>query len=105
MSEQFGRLEKRRPLAVNVEISSLLDPSSTERACTENISSLGMRVVTQHRKELNECLVIRTLTEDLRAVARVVYCQRLSDVRFGIGIQFVKLDSNGSGPRRAAVSA
>ena len=83
-----GRLEKRIQLALPVQISSLYDPSQTERTTTENVCSLGMRVLTQRAKELDDRLMVSSLVGDLRALARVVYCQRLPNGRFGIGIQF-----------------
>lgn len=88
MAVRSGRLEKRIQLSLPVQISCLHDPSTMERTTTENVCSLGMRVLTQKAKELNERLMISSLVGDLRALARVVYCQRLPDGRFGIGIQF-----------------
>jgi hypothetical protein len=83
-----GRLENRVCLAVPVEISSLQDPSGTERATTENVCSLGVRVLMYRARERNERLIVKSLAGDLRALARVVYCQRLPDGRFGVGLQF-----------------
>jgi hypothetical protein len=97
MPERSGRLEKRIRLAVPVEISTLRDRSATERTSTENICSLGLRVLTERHKELNERLMIRSLVGDLRAVARVVYCQRLFDGRFGVGMQFLGINAKWSG--------
>jgi len=88
MPERSGRLEKRCRLAVPVEISSLQNRAATERATTENFCSLGIRILTQRARELNERLWVRSLDGDLRTLARVVYCQRLSDGRFGVGLQF-----------------
>ena len=88
MAARSGRIEKRIQLSLPVQISSLYDPSASERTTTENVCSLGMRVLTQKAKELNERLMISSLVGDLRALARVVYCQRLPDGRFGVGIQF-----------------
>src|SRR5207248_10848062 len=88
MPARSGRLEKRIRLAVPVQIASLLDPATAERTTTENVCSLGMRVLTERARQLNERLMISSLVGDLRALARVVYCQRLPDGRFGIGIQF-----------------
>ncbi len=88
MAVRSGRLEKRIHLSLPVQISSLYDPCQAERTTTENVCSLGMRLLTQKAKELNERLMISSLVGDLRALARVVYCQRLPDGRFGIGIQF-----------------
>ena len=87
-SMRSGRLEKRTRLAVPLQISSLLGSTAIERTTTENVCSFGMRVLTQKAKELNERLMISSLVGDLLALARVVYCQRLPDGRFGIGIQF-----------------
>jgi len=88
MPTKSGRLEKRIRLAVPVEISSPQNPSAAERTTTENVCSLGMRVLTQRTRELNERLMINSLVGDLRTLARVVYCQRLPDGRFGVGLQF-----------------
>jgi len=88
MAVRSGRLEKRIQLSLPVQISSLYDPSTSERTTTENVCSLGMRVLTQKARELNERLMISSLVGDLRSMARVVYCQRLPDGRFGIGIHF-----------------
>ena len=83
-----GRLEKRIRLAVPVEVSSPQNPSAAERTTTENVCSLGVRVLSQRAKELNERLLVSSIVGDLRTLARVVYCQRLPDGRFGIGLQF-----------------
>ena len=88
MPERSGRLEKRIRLAVPVQISSVLDPAATERTTTENFCSLGMRILTQRARQLNERIWIRSLDVDLRTLARVVYCQRLPDGRFAVGLQF-----------------
>jgi hypothetical protein len=92
MPARSGRLEKRIHLAVPVQISSLLHPAATERTTTENVCSLGIRVLTQRARDLNERLMISSLMGDLRTLARVVYCERLPDGRFGIGLQFHGVD-------------
>ena len=89
MPVRSGRLAKRIQQAIPVEISTLQHPPKTERSSTENVSSLGLRVVTQRPMEQNERLMIRSLVGDQRAVGRVVYCQHLSDGRFGVGMQFL----------------
>jgi len=88
MPARSGRLEKRIRLAVPVQISSLLDPAATERATTENVCSLGIRILTQRARDLNERLMISSLMGELRTLAHVVYCQRLPDGRFGVGLRF-----------------
>jgi len=88
MPMRSGRLEKRTRLAVPVQISSLQDPTARERTITENVCSLGLRAVMGRARELNERLLIKSLDGDLRILARVVYCQRLSNGRFGVGLEF-----------------
>jgi hypothetical protein len=88
MPVRSGRLEKRIRLAVSVQISSLLDPAATERTTTENVCSLGVRILTQRARDLNERLMISSVMGDQRTLGRVVYCQRQPDGRFGVGLQF-----------------
>ena len=94
MAVRSGRLEKRIQLSLPVQISNLYDPSRTERTTTENVCSLGMRVLTQKARELDEQLMISSMVGDLRAPARVVYCHRLPDGRFGVGIEFQRQSVN-----------
>lgn len=84
-----GRLEKRMQLAIPVEISTPRDPAGTERATTENVCSLGVRVLIEKARGLNERLMVRSVVGDLRTFARVVYCQRLPSGRYGVGLQFL----------------
>jgi hypothetical protein len=52
------------------------------------VCSLGMRILTGHARELNERLMITSLRDNMRRLARVVYCQRLPDGHFAVGLQF-----------------
>lgn len=88
MPARFGRLEKRIQKTMPVEISTF-HPPKTERASMENVSSLGVRVLTERPMEQNERLIIRTMTGKQQAKARVVYCERLPGGRFGVGMQFL----------------
>jgi hypothetical protein len=88
MPSRSGRRERRTPLAVPVQISRFREPSATERTITENVCSGGLRVVAQRQMNPDEALMVSSTTGDLRVQARVVYCQRLRDGRFGIGLHF-----------------
>jgi len=88
MPLRSGRLEKRIRLEIPVQISKPEDPSTTERTTTENMCSIGVRVLTRAARQLDERLMINSIAGDLRTLARVVYCQRLPDGRFGVGLQF-----------------
>jgi hypothetical protein len=94
MPMRLGRLEKRTRLAVPVRISSLWETTAAERSISENISSLGMRVVVQRARELNEQLLILSAEGDLETPARVVYCQRLLNGRFALGLHFQQEGAN-----------
>lgn len=72
-----------------MEVSSPRDPSATERITTENVCSLGVRVLTRRAKEQNERLMVSSLAGDMRTLARVVYCERLPGGSFGIGLEFL----------------
>lgn len=76
-----------------MEISSQREPIASERTVTENVCSQGARILAKQAREPNERLLVRTFRGDLRIVARVVYCQRLSGGRFGIGMQFLGNDA------------
>jgi len=88
MPSRSGRRERRTPLAVPVQISRFREPSATERTITENVCAGGLRVVAQRQMNPDEALMVSSTTGDLRVQARVVYCQRLRDGRFGIGLHF-----------------
>jgi hypothetical protein len=75
-------------LAIPVRISSFQEPSSGERSTTENVCSLGLRVLVRHARKLNERLLIKSADGELQTDARVVYCERLADGRFAIGLEF-----------------
>ena len=88
MPMRSGRLEKRTRLAIPVKISSLEEPYAGERSTTENICSLGLRVLVRHARKLNEHLQIKSADGELQTDARVVYCERLLDGRFALGLEF-----------------
>jgi hypothetical protein len=88
MPMRSGRLEKRTPLTIPVRISSPKEPAAGERSTTENICSLGIRVLVRHARKLNERLFIKSADGELEADARVVYCERLVDGRFALGLEF-----------------
>lgn len=92
MPMRSGRLEKRTGLAIPVRICSLQEqePTAAERTITENVCSLGIRVLASRPRELNERMLINSADGDLQTQARVIYCQPLADGRFAIGLEFPK---------------
>ncbi len=83
-----GRAERRIRLSVPLEVSKLQYPNDAETAVTENISSIGARVLSWRPVEPNDRLMIKFLELNLRTQARVVYCERLRHGQFGVGLQF-----------------
>ena len=83
------RLEKRIPVAVRVDLCSLDFRHPAEQALTENISAHGARVRSRNPWKPNERLNLWALPGDLRARARVVYCEPLSADNFAIGLQIL----------------
>lgn len=88
MRERSGRLERRISLSVPIQVSSQLDPAASERTVTENVSSLGVRALLLNARDMNESVMITSLMGNERSTARVVYCQRLPNGRFAVGLEF-----------------
>jgi PilZ domain len=94
MAMRTGRVEKRIPLQMPVQISGaqiLGPPEPIEKATTENVSTHGVRVLTKHPLPLHERLLVTSLigSEEPKP-ALVVYCQPLTGDLFGVGLQFQK---------------
>lgn len=92
MATRTGRVEKRIPLEVPMQISGLQKPGSTdltEKTTTENVSTHGVRVLTKRALPPQERLLLTSLIGSDRPIpARVVYCQPLAGKLFGVGLQF-----------------
>ncbi len=88
MPTQIGRGERRARMTAPVQLTRLEHPEAAERVLSENVSSLGMRVVGKQRWQPGEILLVTSLTSDFRLPARVVYCKRLAGGRFATGLEF-----------------
>src|ERR1700741_3592078 len=92
-----GRTEGRNRTGVAVELSSLSKPPVFEITTTENISTHGARIVTKSSWPAREPVSLKSLQGDLRAQARIVYCEMLyedlgDDLRenkFAVGLELV----------------
>jgi hypothetical protein len=94
MSPHAGRIEKRIGLAIPLEVSKLWDPAGWDHAVTENVCSNGVRVLIRRAIEPNERLMLRLFEGDPQTQTRVVYCERLPDGRYGVGLQFQGVATN-----------
>jgi len=83
------RREARTVTRVDVELSSVDEPSIREIAFTKNVSHHGACAVTKNRWVPNNTVEVRFWRESIRADARIAYCKPLYGA-FTIGLQFSK---------------
>lgn len=84
-----GRLERRLPIIVIVRLAQA-DRASThgeERTFTDNISAHGARIFSRHPWQPGDEVMVTPVDEET-TYGNVVYCERLADGRFGIGLKF-----------------
>ena len=98
MATRTGRIEKRIPIEVPMQIFRFLKPGSTdlgEKTTTENVSGHGIRVLSSRALPPQERLLVTSpMGSEEPKPARVVYCQQLREGVFGVGLQFEKLEAN-----------
>ena len=85
-----GRSERRLPIAVVVRLKVLDDDGADkqERTYTENLSAHGVCVKSARVWHPGEQAEITPLNEEGPLRGEVVYCQKLDDARFFIGLKF-----------------
>ena len=74
MEVQSGRVEKRLPMAVPIWLTSSKNPGPFEKAVTENVSSVGARIIVGGRQQPGEQIVLLCSTGCI-AQGEVVYAQ------------------------------
>jgi PilZ domain len=84
-----GRMERRLPIIVVVRLGHCApgDAEGEEKTYTDNISSHGARIFSKHAWQPGDALRISPLN-GYSACGKVVYCQKLPDERYGIGVNF-----------------
>jgi PilZ domain len=87
MSMPTGRSEKRTPTELAVELSHVGKTFVKERVLTENLSSRGLRVVTKSMWPPGARVCVSFAGEEIDERARIVYCQRLANKRFAVGLE------------------
>lgn len=81
-----GRLEIRLPLAAEMSISSLANPSASDIAITQNVSRHGARVAVCREWRPEEMVVV-SAAPGFSERARIVYCQKIANEQFVAGIR------------------
>ncbi len=82
-----GRSEKRIARSVSVEVCLRDEPKLNERTLTENVSAHGARVLMEQKLQPGERVLVSSPKEGVRSQARIVYCQRVSESSFAIGLE------------------
>lgn len=86
-----GRVEHRMAKARVVELVRVDEsPMARVKAVLENVSPGGVRVITDSSCAPGKPVLLDAREEQVRLPARVVYCQRLADGRFAVGLQLDK---------------
>jgi hypothetical protein len=84
-----GRIEKRVPMTVPVDLVLAEEMLVAERVVTVNVSPHGARVVTKRHWRAEEQPWLASLTSYFRLRGRVVYCQPLTNGDFCVGLKFL----------------
>lgn len=87
MFDVARRVEERTAIQLDVDLSSLDIREPAQEGVTQNVSPRGARVVTRKPWRPNDRLNVRSLRGNLLSRARVVYCQRLDDGSFAVGLE------------------
>jgi len=85
-----GRMEKRLPIAIVVRLNQAQDrPVNTaELAYTDNLSAHGARVISSRPWQIGEVAQVTCLKDEITIRGKIVYCQKLMDDRYCIGLNF-----------------
>ena len=85
-----GRTERRLPIVVVVCLAHC-EPADAdggeERTYTDNISPRGARVFSKYDWQLGDAVRVTPLSGH-SVCGKVVYCQKLPDDRYSIGVKF-----------------
>ena len=83
-----GRFEQRIAKTEVVELLHVAEsPIAKVEAVTENVSPHGARVITDSICVAGKSVLLDAPEVHLKVPARVVYCQRLREERFAIGLE------------------
>jgi PilZ domain len=82
-----GRSEKRIARTVSVELRLPDSPVLKERTSTENVSAHGARLFMKQRLKPGQAIVLVSPTEGVGCEGQIVYCERISENRFAVGLE------------------
>jgi hypothetical protein len=82
-----GRSEKRIARTVSVEVCLQDEAKLNERMLTENVRAHGVRVFMERKLQPGQQVLVSSPKEGVRTQARIVYCQRVSESSFAVGLE------------------
>ncbi|MCU1316635.1 MAG: hypothetical protein JWN63_1957 [Candidatus Acidoferrum typicum] len=91
MSLPTGRSDRRITKEVAVELARPDASQLSEMAIAQNVSARGMRVATEHIWRPGDRVLLSSPESGIRTRARVVYCQRMENNRFAVGLELLTL--------------
>jgi hypothetical protein len=83
----IGRSEKRIARTESIEVCLQDEPKLNEKTLTENVSAHGARVLMQQKLQPGQRVLVSSPKEGMRSQARIIYCQRVSERRFAVGLE------------------
>jgi PilZ domain len=91
LEQTVGRMERRLPIVVIVRLA-MVERVATDgeelRTYTDNISAHGACVFSTRPWKLGDKVTVTPTNEASTAFGKVVYCHRLADNQYGVGVQF-----------------
>lgn len=87
---QLGRMEKRLPIAivVNLAAGNGHSGSQPEFTYTDNISAHGACVISSRPWKPGELAEVVSLKDQITLRGKVVHCEKRSGDRYGVGLSF-----------------
>jgi len=89
MAMPTGRSDKRITKEVAVELARPDAPQLREMAIAQNVSARGMRVATEDIWLPGDPVLLSSPESGFRTQARVVYCKRMENNRFAVGLELL----------------
>jgi hypothetical protein len=84
------RAENRIDMKVTALLVGKQEKVGVETGLTADVSSRGVKVISRSAWPLGETILVSIPGFHFTAAARVAYCDRLGDGRFGAGLEFVE---------------
>jgi hypothetical protein len=89
MAVPHRRSDKRVTKEVMVQLARPDDPHRKETAMAQNVSAHGLRVATERAWRPGDHVLISSSESGLRTQARVIYCKRMKNNRFAVGLELL----------------